>query len=265
MWVDFVPPSLPLSNENNRGSYHNSLPLRMEEEFSIRTILHASCRMGAEQSLVLLLMSMGNGCWCKPIVLTENRGRIRPRQIHFHCYNMAVTTTVIATSYIIMIIRSQFLSLSSPHPQPQFLIVSTWSWELVRGGGKKSLWQKNVRRCHCDAGYSFLVLLVVCCCVLYYHDISLLYCTDDWRWPHDLKLKFIHWNWSKTAANATAATSLVSGGLVVCCWRYYHHTMMILMSTPSPIHHNALLLVLALLSSSKLMLNCPASSVHHYH
>ena len=52
---------------------------------------------------------------------------------------LAVTTTVIATSYIIMIIRSQFLSLSSPHPQPQFLIVSTWSWELVRGGGARSL------------------------------------------------------------------------------------------------------------------------------
>lgn len=190
MWVDFEPPSLPLSNnENNRGSYHNSLPLRMEEEFSIRTILHASCRMGAEQSLVLLLMRMGNGCWCKPIVLTENWGRIRPRQIHFHCYSCH--HNFISTSYIIMIIRSQFLSLSSPHPQPQFLIVSTWSWELVRGGGKKSLWQKNVRRCHCDAGSSFLVLLVVCCCVLYYHDISLLYCTDDWRWPHDLKLKFM--------------------------------------------------------------------------
>ena len=264
MWDDFVPPSLPLSNENNRGSYHNSLPLRMEEVI-IHTILYASCRMGAEQSLVLLLMRMGNGCWCKPIVLTENWGRIRPRQIHFHCYNMAVTTTVIATSYIIMIIRSQFLSLSSPHPQPQFLIVSTWSWELVRGGGnKKSLLQKNVRRCHsCDAGSSFLVFLV-CCCVMY-HDVSLFYCTDDWRWPRDLKLKFIHWNWSKTAANATAATSLVSGGLVVCCWWYYHHTMMILMSIPSPIHHNALLLVLALLSSSKLMLNCLASSVHHYH
>ena len=138
MWVDFVPPSLPLSNENNRGSYHNSLPLRMEE-VSIHTILHASCRMGAEQSLVLLLMRMGNECWCKPIVLTENWGRIRPRQIHFHCYNMAVTTTVIATSYIIMIIRSQFLSLSSPHPQPQFLIVSTWSWELVRGGGQQEV------------------------------------------------------------------------------------------------------------------------------
>ena len=139
MWVDFEPPSLPLSNnENNRGSYHNSLPLRMEEVI-IHTILYASCRMGAEQSLVLLLMRMGNECWCKPIVLTENWGRIRPRQIHFHCYNMAVTTTVIATSYIIMIIRSQFLSLSSPHPQPQFLIVSTWSWELVRGGGQQEV------------------------------------------------------------------------------------------------------------------------------
>ena len=169
MWVDFVPPSLPLSNENNRGSYHNSLPLRMEEVI-IHTILYASCRMGAEQSLVLLLMRMGNGCWCKPIVLTENWGRIRPRQIHFHCYNMAVTTTVIATSYIIMIIRSQFLSLSSPHPQPQFLIVSTWSWELVRGGGQQEV--SVAEKCQ---AVSFLW-----CWVFISSILSMLLCAVSW-------------------------------------------------------------------------------------
>ena len=97
MWF-FEPPSLPLSRELQGGCYHNSLPLRMEE-VSTHTILHASCGIGAEQSLLLLLLRMGNGCWCNPIVLTENWCRMQTETNSFPLPNLsAVVTTVISTS-----------------------------------------------------------------------------------------------------------------------------------------------------------------------
>ena len=189
MWIYFEPPLLPLSNENNRGSYHNSLPLRMEE-VSTHTILHASCGIGAEQSLLLLLLRMGNGCWCDPIVLTEH-WELMQNADWDKFISIATAVSCRYNCHLhIMIIQSQLLSFS---PQPQVSLVSTWSWELVRGGGMRqeaSATEKN------SGGVMMLLglhlVLLVCCYVLYY-DISWWYygwCKiTSWPQIYTLKLK----------------------------------------------------------------------------